>query len=1217
MRVHQLTVSNPLAYARRLARPLFLALAFLTLGTLGIRPAQAAPDGGPVLVINEFVANHTGTDTSAFLEVYGAANTDYSTYTLLEIEGDTAGGNIDDAWTVGTTDANGFWFTGFGADMENGTLTVLLVEGFSGALNDDIDADDDGVIDNAPWTAIVDAVAVNDGGATDQTYAGFELVDGYDGNAFIPGGASRIPDGFDTNSTGDWVRNDFDGDGLPCCTATADPGEAINTPNTGNRVQLAAPLINEFVANHTGTDTSAFLEVYGAANTDYSTYTLLEIEGDTAGGNIDDAWTVGTTDANGFWFTGFGADMENGTLTVLLVEGFSGALNDDIDADDDGVIDNAPWTAIVDAVAVNDGGATDQTYAGFELVDGYDGNAFIPGGASRIPDGQDTDSPADWVRNDFDGDGLPCCTATADPGEAINTPNASNQVATGAVSVIVTEIMQNPAAVADGSGEWFELYNPGGSAVDIEGWTIADAGTDSHVIANGGPLLVPAGGYLVLGNNADTGTNGGVTVDYSYGATFTLANGDDEIILRDVLGAEIDRVEYDGGAVWPDPTGASMILGDLLADNNDGTNWCTSTSGYGDGDLGTPGATNDECPDVVFGSCGDPATLISAVQGTGDVSPLVGNAVVLEAVVVGDFQNTSNQLGGFFLQEEDLDADADPLTSEGVFVFDNGFGVDVAVGDVVRVAGTMTEFFNLTELGSVTDLVVCGAPVRGALATPASIVFPVTAVADLEAFEGMAVAMTQTLTVSDNFTTGRYGEVTLSANGRLYQGTQVAEPGAPALAVADLNRRSQIQLDDGSNVQNPLPLPPYLGPDNTLRAGDTVDGLSGVLSFGFGVYELQPTSAVTFTRVNDRSAAPPIVGGTVKVATFNVLNFFTTIDTGTPICGPSGDLDCRGADSVDEFNRQRDKIVAALIALDADVIAIMEVENNPTAAMQSLVDGLNAVRGAGTFSFVDTGYIGTDAIKVGFIYNTSTMALVGDYAILDSTVDPTFLDTKNRPALAQTFAEIASGEQFTAVANHLKSKGSDCNDVGDPDLGDGQGNCNGVRTDAATALVNWLATDPTGSGDPDFMILGDLNSYGMEDPIDVFRAAGYSAPYNDAQAGAYSYTFFAETGTLDYILTNATLNANVAGAGAWHINADEPSALDYNDYNQPLLYSPDPYRASDHDPIIVGLALAQPTDVGLTGFGAESTAGGLQVLWLLLPLLLAAGAWLAYRRRLA
>jgi predicted extracellular nuclease len=227
--------------------------------------------------------------------------------------------------------------------------------------------------------------------------------------------------------------------------------------------------------------------------------------------------------------------------------------------------------------------------------------------------------------------------------------------------------------------------------------------------------------------------------------------------------------------------------------------------------------------------------------------------------------------------------------------------------------------------------------------------------------------------------------------------------------------------------------------------------------------------------------------------------------------------------------------------------------------------------------------IGDDAIAVGFIYQTDVVTPVGTAAILDSSVDPEFIDTKNRPALAQCFEHKKTGERLTVVVNHLKSKGSDCDELEDPDMGDGQGNCNQTRTKAATALANWLQTDPCGCEDPDALIVGDLNAYAREDPIMALRDAGYTDLIS-AFVGidAYSYVFFGQAGYLDHALATPSLVEKVVGTTVWHINADEPRSLDYNDdildpgeststLNPAYLYRSDAYRSSDHDPVLVHL----------------------------------------------
>ena len=322
----------------------------------------------------------------------------------------------------------------------------------------------------------------------------------------------------------------------------------------------------------------------------------------------------------------------------------------------------------------------------------------------------------------------------------------------------------------------------------------------------------------------------------------------------------------------------------------------------------------------------------------------------------------------------------------------------------------------------------------------------------------------------------------------------------------------------------------------------------------------------------------------------NTLNYFLTLDypTGNLLdnkCGPAQNVECRGADfdQPDELTRQRTKLIAALGGLDADVIGLNELEN--TTGVEPLADIVANLPG---YAYIDTGTIGTDAIKVGLIYRPSAVTPVGAFQVLDSSDDPRFIDTKSRPALAQTFQDNATGGKFTVVVNHLKSKGSACTDVGDPDLWDGAGNCNVTRTNAAEALVDWLATDPTGSGDPDFLIMGDLNSYAMEDPIDAIKegaddVAGSGDDFTNliAQfqgADAYSYTFDGQAGYLDHALSSASMTGQVVGATDWHINSDEPDILDYDTSFKPtlqdVLYEANASRSSDHDPVVVGVNLA-------------------------------------------
>jgi hypothetical protein len=463
----------------------------------------------------------------------------------------------------------------------------------------------------------------------------------------------------------------------------------------------------------------------------------------------------------------------------------------------------------------------------------------------------------------------------------------------------------------------------------------------------------------------------------------------------------------------------------------------------------------------------------------------------------------------------------------------------------------------------------------------------------------MAVSFPQELSVTETFTLGRFGEVLLSSGGVLPHPTQVQEPGPDANAQAAANDLNQILLDDGYTTQNPDPVifpDPALSASNTLRGGDTVTGLYGAMHFAFGVYRVQPVGTVDFDHDNPRPETVPSVGGSVTVASFNVLNYFTGIDTiqegngpddpADNTCGPAADQECRGADTVAEFTRQQAKIVTALQELNADVVGLIEIENNGNTAVEDLVDSLNAALGTTVYDYIDTGSIGTDAIKVAFIYKIATMTPVGDYAVLDSTYNPAYIDTLNRPMLVQTFQEIAGGEIFTVAVNHLKSKGSDCNAVGDPDTGDEQGNCNLTRTAAAEVIADYLATDPTGSGDPDFLIIGDLNAYAMEDPIAALETDGYTNLLAHFQGiTEHTYVFDGEWGNLDHALANSSLFSQVTGTASYHINADEPPVLDYNTEFKSAgqiisFYAPDEFRSSDHDAVIVGLSLSSAPETG-------------------------------------
>jgi len=575
----------------------------------------------------------------------------------------------------------------------------------------------------------------------------------------------------------------------------------------------------------------------------------------------------------------------------------------------------------------------------------------------------------------------------------------------------------------------------------------------------------------------------------------------------------------------------------------------------------------------------DVITAIYTIQGDGAASPLVGQTVTTRGVVVGDFQG-STSLNGFFIQ--DAIGDNNSATSDGIFVFAPN-SQDVSVGQTVQVTATVQEFSGQTQLSTLTNLTITGT----GTVSPVNLSLPVSSTGVLEQYEGMLVSFPQVLTVSQNFTLARFGEVWLSANpdypfsepdGRLYNPTNFIDPTddpatgvtnntnnkAAVTAQQDLNNRSAILLDDASTVQNPATVP-YLGPDNTLRVGSTVSNLTGVLNFGFSFYRVQPTQAPAFTYA-PRPLTPPSTGeADLKIASFNVLNYFNGDGNGGGFPTP------RGATNAAEFTRQRTKIIAALEALDADIVGLLEMENDgdgTNSAIADLVRGLNQATAAGTYDYIRdpaNGGTGTDAIKVAFIYKPGTVTPVGN-----PRVD--FNAVHNRPPLVQTFTVIQTGETLTAAINHFKSKGGTGSGP-DADQGDGQGAFNFTRVQQAQALANFINnTVIPATGDSDVIVLGDLNAYAEEDPIDVLRAAGFINLFGPE---SYSYVFDRQSGSLDHALVTPSLRAQFTQGGKWHINADEPIFLDYNtEFKTPAqvtgFYQPDPFRSSDHDPVLVG-----------------------------------------------
>ncbi|MGY1682049.1 ExeM/NucH family extracellular endonuclease [Geodermatophilus sp. SYSU D01176] len=716
--------------------------------------------------------------------------------------------------------------------------------------------------------------------------------------------------------------------------------------------------------------------------------------------------------------------------------------------------------------------------------------------------------------------------------------------------------------VGTDTGEFVEVHVPAG----------ADSSGLSIVLYNGNggatyaeiPVPAPAAGASVvavdtpgLQNGSPDGLallrDGAVLEFLSYEGVLTATDG-----------PAAGRTSTDIGVSEPDSTPVGQSLSRTYDATADGLVWAgpaASSRGSVDG-AGSEPEPADVCAAPV-------AHAIGAVQGAGAATPLAGQQVTVRGTVVGDLQGTGG-FHGFHLQDA---GDGDSATSDGVFVSST---VPVALGDEVAVTGTAGEFSGQTQITSSTGVAVCAddrvaEPVAAPLDLPADD-------AARERVEGMLVEPADELTVSEVFALTRYGELTLAQGGVLVQPTELARPGTEAAAqVARDNAARRIVLDDGRDASTSTTRRPHLSPTTPVRVGDVARFRESlVMGFGFGSWRLQPadgTADGVLAGQDTRPEAPEEVGGDVRLGTFNVLNYFLTWT------GP----DARGARDGAQFERQADKIVEAITALDADVVSLLEVEDTDSTgltpgdadtALADLVRRLNEEAGAEVWAFVPMSQelyaVDRDVIRNAIAYRSDVVRPVGDPVGL---VDESVWANAREPQ-AQTFTE--DGDAFTVVANHFKSKNdSDPAQSGNDnaDAGDGQGAFTGDRVRQAQSVAAFAGRLAQATGDPDVVLLGDLNAYTREDPIEALREAGYTDLGEEFDPGRYGYVFSALSGSLDHALATPSLTAKVTGVAHWSINSVESSAYQYA--GDRALYAPGPYRSSDHDPLVVGIDLEE------------------------------------------
>lgn len=730
------------------------------------------------------------------------------------------------------------------------------------------------------------------------------------------------------------------------------------------------------------------------------------------------------------------------------------------------------------------------------------------------------------------------------------------------------------------TGEAIEIEAPAG--FDLTGWQLVlyngNGGAAYHTKTLSG--TVPAAGVVVASYPTDGIQNGspdgvalvspaGAVAEFlTYEGTFTAVGGPaDGLTGTDIGVAETSTT----------PAGHSL-------QKIDGR-WrepAANTFGARNGEGGPD-------PDPAPGCTSTVDHTIAEVQGTGAETPLAGTRVTIEGIVTADHR--TGGYNGVYVQTAGSGGDrtvAAGTASDGIFVYLTGNTAnhpEVAIGDRVRVSGTVSEFNGLTQLSiaAKTDVQVCAHD--AALPAPVPVSLPL-ADAARESVESMLVAPVGQFTVSEVYNTNRYGEVVLTAGTRPAQNpTDVARPGSDAARqVAADNKLRRILVDDGktTNLATAGQLPPYLSKANPLRVGDSVEAFGpSVLSYSFNEWRLQPTTPVdadtppasrtTFKATNPRTAGPVDVGGDVRVASFNVLNYFVHFGG-----------DARGATDEAALAKQEAKIVSAINALGADVVALEEIENSvrfdpadPQQALKRLVAALNTAAGAGTWDYVRTpaelpAPEQQDVITTAIIFKPAKVQPNGPAR---SVNDETVWHNAREP-IAQTFT--AGQFSFIVVANHFKSKSG--TGTGDnADAGDGQGAWNGDRVRQARALAAFVDRLKADSGTENVLLLGDFNAYTQEDPLQVL----YDAEYRDLNdTGKATYVYNGESGSLDHALASPSLAARVTGVDVWQINAVESFAFQYD--GLPAFYEDTPYRASDHNPLVVGISTrAEPVDLQL------------------------------------
>ncbi len=881
-------------------------------------------------LINEFVFNHTGSDTDEFVEVFAIPNFDLSNFTLLEIEGDSnAPGTIDEVISLSSTDANGYFTTGFSSNtFENGTVSLLLVSGFTGSLGDDLDTDDDGVLDVLPWDAIVDAVAVNDGGAADFSYGGTSLPQNFPGSTFTVGGASRIPNGVDTDAPSDWIRNSFDGQGLPSFPdAMAENGEGLNTPGAENEVAVIVQpinlIINEIDADTPGTDTMEFVELYdgGVGNAPLDGYVLV-----TYNGNGDTSYNAYdldgfATNANGFFVLG-NADVPN----VSIVFGSNGLQNGadavalyQADASDFPNGTALTLTNLVDAIVYDTNDAPDV-----ELL------TLLNFGEAQLNEDALGEKDLHSLQRFANGSGDPLATSTYV--NAIPTPGTTNTNATEPINLVINELdVDTPSTDTE---EFIEIYDGGSGNTSLDGFILVlynGNGDTSYNTIDLTGAATDADGYFVVGNAAvlnvdlvvssNTFQNGADAVGLYQADASSFPNG--TAVTVDGL---IDAVVYDTDD--DDDLELLVLLNagePQLNENENGSKDSESLQRIPNGQGGVRNTSGYVASTPTPGAANDVVIMPGEIIAISDARAAAAGSIV---TITGILTASDNFAGPAFIQD----------TTGAIAVFDQTVHGDGAfmIGDSLTITGTRTAFNGLEQISPVA-VVSDNSPANTSIA-PRTITL-----AELGNFPGELV---------------RIENVSFPNPGDLLFGNS-------NFVLTDASGTGEMRIDN-----DVIDLVGLVQPSSCFE-------IIGVVGRFNDTFQLLPRIA------SDLPCAEPFVppGDTIgipKDETFDVVAW------NIEWFGDENNSPAAGNPLSDPI--QRDSVATILLQLDADVYAVEEIADD--ALFDELVNALPGYDYVLSTAFSNPG--GTPPFqKLGFIYKTETVSPVSTQVLLQ-TIHPLY-----------------------------------------------------------------------------------------------------------------------------------------------------------------------------------------------------------------------------------